>query len=93
MTNSTTAAEGMVRRLITRVNRSRGTTAWSYELTSEVDNIEVVSGPGSHILRVHPCWLRYVVAHGEFQCCVAGEVEAWYLLQQLTTDSLVEVVA
>ncbi len=45
MTNSLKAAEGRVRRLIGRTNRSHGTTTWSYELTSEVDNIEVVSGP------------------------------------------------
>jgi hypothetical protein len=93
MTNSLTAAEGMVRRLITRVNRSHGTTAWSYELTSEVDNIEVVSGPRSHTLRIHPCWLRYVVAQDEFRTCVAGEIEAWYLLQELTTVGLVTIVA
>jgi hypothetical protein len=93
MTNSSTAAEGMVRRLITRVNRSHGTTAWSYELTSEVDNIEVVSARGSHTLRIHPCWLRYVVAQGEFRSCVVGEIEAWYLLQQLTDESLAGIGA
>jgi hypothetical protein len=83
----------MVRRLITRVNRSHGTTSWSYELTSEVDNIEVVSGPRSHTLRIHPCWLRYVVAQGEFQCCVADEIEAWYLLRDLTAEGMVTIVA
>ena len=93
MTNSLTAAEGMVRRLITRVNRSHGTTTWSYELTSEVDNIEVVSGPGYNTLRIHPCWLRYVVAQDEFRSCVADEIEAWYLLKDLTTEGLVTVVA
>jgi hypothetical protein len=86
MTNSLKAAEDRVRRLIRRTNRSHGTTTWSYELTSEVDNIEVVSGPGSHTLRIHPCWLRYVVAQGEFRCCVADEIEAWYLLKRLTAD-------
>jgi hypothetical protein len=93
MTNSLTAAEGLVRRLITRVNRSHGTTTWSYELTSEVDNIEVASGPGSHTLRIHPCWLRYVVAQDEFRSCVAGEIQAWYLLKDLTAEDLVDIVA
>jgi hypothetical protein len=93
MTNSLKAAEGRVRRLISRTNRSHGTTTWSYELTSEVDNIEVVSGPRSHTLRIHPCWLRYVVTQGEFQCCVADEIEAWYLLKRLTAEGRVTIVA
>jgi hypothetical protein len=93
MTNSLSTAEGMVRRLIARTNRSHGTTSWRYELTSDVDNIEVVSGPRVHTLRVHPCWLRYVVAQGEFQCCVADEIEAWYLLARLTATSPVSVIA
>jgi hypothetical protein len=93
MTNSLKAAEGMVRRLIRGTNRSYGTTTWTYELTSEVDNIEVVSGPESHTLRIHPCWLRYVVAQGEFDYCVADEREAWYLLQRLTADHAVTIVA
>ena len=93
MTNSLKAAEGRVQRLISRTNRSHGTTTWSYELTSEVDNIEVVSGRRSHTLRIHPCWLRYVVAQGEFQSCVADEIEAWYLLKRLTAKGTVTVVA
>ena len=60
---------------------------WSYELTSDVENIEVVSGPETHVLRIHPCWLRYVVAQDEFQCCVADEIESWYMLEQLTAES------
>ena len=94
MTNSLKAAEGRVRRLISEnqpLARHRAT--WSYELTSEVDNIEVVSGPRSHTLRIHPCWLRYVVAQGEFQCCVADEIEAWYLLERLTAEGMVTIVA
>ena len=39
---------------------------------------------GAQILRIHPCWLRYVVAQGEFKSCVADEIEAWHLLEQLT---------
>jgi len=86
MTDSIEAAEDMVRRLITSANRSHAGSMWSYELTSEVDNIEVVSrhGSGAQTLRIHPCWLRYVVAEGEFQCCVADEIEAWYKLADLT---------
>jgi hypothetical protein len=93
MTNSLKAAEGKVRRLIARANRAHRGATWSYELTSEVDNIEVVSGPCGHVLRIHPCWLRYVVAQGEFQCCVADEIEAWYLLEKLTTEGPVTIVA
>ena len=74
----------MVVRLIERVNRSHADATWDYELTSEVDNIEVESGTGGRTLRIHPCWLRYVVAQGEFTACVADEIEAWYLLDRLT---------
>ena len=93
MTNSLKAAEGKVRRLIARANRAHRGATWCYELTSEVDNIEVVSGPCGHVLRIHPCWLRYVVAQGEFQCCVADEIEAWYLLQRLTAEGMAAIVA
>jgi hypothetical protein len=77
-------AEEMVRHLIAETNRSHLQTSWRYELTSEVDNIEVVSAGDTRTLRIHPCWLRYVVAQGEFQSCVADEIEAWYLLARLT---------
>jgi hypothetical protein len=93
MTNSITVAEAMVRRLIARANCAHVGARWSYELTSEVDNIEVVSGEGGHTLRIHPCWLRYVVAQGEFECCVADEIEAWYLLERLTAQGPVTVIA
>ena len=83
MTNSLKSAEEMVEHLIASVNRSHDGAAWSYDLTSEVDNIEVASVRGSHTLRIHPCWLRYVVSQGEFRSCVADEIEAWYLLQHL----------
>jgi hypothetical protein len=86
MTNSITLAEAMVRRLIARANLAHVGASWRYELTSEVDNIEVASGPRGQTLRIHPCWLRYVVAQGEFQSCVADEIEAWYLLEQLTGE-------
>ena len=87
MTNSITVAEAMVRRLITRANLAHVGARWSYELTSDVDNIDVASGPRGQTLRIHPCWLRYVVAQGEFQCCVADEIESWYMLEQLTAES------
>jgi hypothetical protein len=84
MTQSLRAAEEMVEQLIEQANRSHRDATWSYELTSDVDNIEVVSGDGTHTLRIHPCWLRYVVAQQEFTSCVADEIEAWYLLDHLT---------
>ena len=93
MTNSITVAEARVQRLIARTNCAHVGARWDYELTSEVDNIEVVSGPRSHTLRIHPCWLRYVVAQGEFQCCVADEIEAWYHLERLTAEGPVIVIA
>ena len=93
MTNSITVAEAMVRSLIARANCAHVGAHWTYELTSEVDNIEVVSGSGSQTLRVHPCWLRYVVAQGEFKCCVADEIEAWYLLGRLTAEGPVTIIA
>ena len=77
-------AEDMVRHLIAETNRSHLGTSWRYELTSEVDNIAVVSAGDTRTLRIHPCWLRYVVAQGEFKSCVADEIEAWYLLARLT---------
>jgi hypothetical protein len=93
MTNSLHVAEGMVRRLIARANRSHPGARWRYELTSEVDNIEVESASWAHTLRIHPCWLRYVVAQGDFQYCVADEIEAWYLLDRLTAEGPITVIA
>ena len=40
----------------------------------------------THTLRIHPCWLRYVVSQGDFESCVADEIEAWYLLEHLTGE-------
>ena len=86
MTDSLEAAKQMVEKLIATANRVHRGATWSYELTSEVDNIEVKSQStaDAQILRIHPCWLRYVVAQGEFKSCVADEIEAWHLLEQLT---------
>jgi hypothetical protein len=89
MTNSLKSAEEMVEHLIDSANRSHGAASWDYELTSDVDNIEVATRAGTHTLRIHPCWLRYVVAQGEFQTCVADEIAAWYLLEQLTGGAAV----
>jgi hypothetical protein len=86
MTYNLESAEQMVVDLIAAANRSHREASWSYELTSEVENIEVVSGERTHTLRIHPCWLRYVVSQGEFESCVADEIEAWYLLEQLTGE-------
>jgi hypothetical protein len=83
MTDTLKVAEEMVRDLIAETNRSHLDTTWRYELTSDVDNIAVTSEAGAHTLRVHPCWLRYVVAQGDFKSCVADEIEAYYLLHHL----------
>lgn len=85
MTDSLRDAEQMVVELIVSANQVHTESTWSHELTSEVENIEVVSrGAGTHVLRIHPCWLRYVVSQDEFRSCVADEITAWYLLAQLT---------
>ena len=49
-----------------------------------MSNIEVSTDDGTNTLRIHPCWLRYVVSQGDFKSCVADEIEAWYLLAQVT---------
>jgi hypothetical protein len=83
MTDTLRVAEQMVKDLIAETNGAQS-DAWHYELTSDVDNIAVVSRPGAHTLRIHPCWLRYVVAQGDFKSCVADEIKAYYLLRRLT---------
>ena len=93
MTDSLKIAEQMVVQLIATTNRTHAGASWRYELTSEVDNIEVVAGVDRsgdtdvHTLRIHPCWLRYVVSQGDFKSCVADEIEAWYLLVRLTGEA------
>ena len=86
MTNDLKIAEQMVEHLIAEANRAHFETSWRYELTSDVDNIEVSPGQGVHTLRIHPCWLRYVVAQGDFKSCVGDEIESWYLLDRLTGE-------
>jgi hypothetical protein len=86
MTDTLKVAEQKVRDLITETNRRHSDATWRYELTSDVGNIEVASDPEAHThtLRVHPCWLRYVVSQGDFESCVADEIDAFYLLARLT---------
>jgi hypothetical protein len=84
MTHSLGEAEQMVRQLIDDTNRSQHEPTWRYELTSDVDNIEVATDGGMHTLRIHPCWLRFVVTQGDFKSCVADEIAAWRLLAELT---------
>jgi hypothetical protein len=84
MTYDLRIAEQMVQHLIADANRNHVEASWRYELTSDVDNIAVSSGPGGHTLRIHPCWLRYVVSQGDFKSCVADEIESWYMLERLT---------
>lgn len=83
MTQSLKDAEQMVGQLIAETNSSQFEATWRYELTSDVDNIEVAAEDGTNTLRIHPCWLRYVVAQGDFKSCVADEISAWRLLDQL----------
>jgi hypothetical protein len=84
MTHSLSDAEQMVRQLIDDTNGSQLEPRWRYELTSDVDNIEVATQGEMNTLRIHPCWLRYVVSQGDFKSCVADEISAWRLLAQLT---------
>jgi hypothetical protein len=90
MTPCLKSAEQMVRQLITEANRSHAGAGWRYELTSDIDNIEVVPDQAActHTLRIHPCWLRYVVSQGDFKSCVADEIESWHLLAHLTGTTL-----
>jgi hypothetical protein len=83
MTDTLRVAEQMVRDLIAETNRAHLDATWRYELTSDVDNIAVTSEQSTHTLRIHPCWLRYVVAQGDFKSCVADEISAYYLLHHL----------
>ena len=94
MTDSLKDAEQMVVELIAPANQAHTESTWSYELTSEVENIEVGRGvPGRTSSGSIPCWLRYVVSQGEFEYCVADEIKAWYLLAQLTGSGSVTTVA
>jgi hypothetical protein len=39
----------------------------------------------SKTLKVNPAWLRFVVESGDFTACVADEIVAWYLIEELTS--------
>jgi hypothetical protein len=84
MSTTLKQAEQMVRQLIAETNAAQPAASWHYQLTSDVDNIDVMSADDAHTLRVHPCWLRFVVAQGDFDSCVAGEINSFYLLASLT---------
>jgi hypothetical protein len=84
MTQTLKIAEQMVKRLIADTNQAHFGITWRYELTNEVDNIDVVSEHATNTLRIHPCWLRYIVSEGDFQSSVTDEITAWYLLDELT---------
>jgi hypothetical protein len=84
MTQNLKIAEQMVKRLIAETNQADFQVTWRYELTNEVDNIDVVAEHGTNTLRIHPCWLRYIVSEGDFKSSVADEITAWYLLDALT---------
>jgi len=82
MSQNLKIAEQMVKRLIADTNQEHFGTTWRYELTSEVDNIDVVVEHDTNTLRIHPCWLRFVVAEGDFRSSIADEITAWYLLDE-----------
>jgi hypothetical protein len=79
--------EELVATLIDLTNRSHADSAaspWDYELTSEVDNVAVIIAAAAKTLKVNPTWLRFVVEGGDFDACVADEIVAWYLIEELT---------
>ena len=86
MTYDLKVAEQMVQHLIADANRAHLESSWRYDITSDVDNIEVTTEGDIHTLRIHPCWLRFVVTQGDFKSCVADEIDAWYLVDQMTSD-------
>jgi hypothetical protein len=45
----------------------------------------VVVAAASKTLKVNPTWLRFVVEGGDFTACVADEIVAWYLIEELTS--------
>jgi hypothetical protein len=81
--------EERVAPLIERTNRSHADSAvspWAYELTTEIHNVGVSLAAHSKTLLVNPNWLAFVVDSGDFSACVADEIVAWYLIQELTSD-------
>jgi len=80
--------EEHVATLIDLTNRTHADSAvspWGYELTSDVHNVAVIVTAASKTLKVNPAWLRFVVESGDFTACVADEIVAWYLIEELTS--------
>ena len=87
MTTTCKTAEECIQLLIEDTNRNHVECAgshWEYTLTTEVDNIGIVVTETAKTLQVNPCWLRFVVESDDFKVCVADEIVAWYLIQELT---------
>ena len=82
--------EELVATLIGLTNRTHADSAvspWDYELTSEVHNVGVIVTATAKTLQVNPFWLRFVVEADDFKACVADEIVAWYLIEELTSDA------
>ena len=79
--------EERVATLIDETNCTHADSAvrpWVYELTTEVHNVGVTIADELRILQVNPNWLTFVVDGGDFKACVADEIVAWYLIEDLT---------
>jgi hypothetical protein len=89
MSTTQQTAEERVARLIEDTNLANGEALkpWNYELTVEVANIGVAATDVAQTLQINPDWLRFVVSSEDFKACVADEIVAWYLIQELTTAS------
>jgi hypothetical protein len=87
MSTTLQTAEERVAQLIDETNlvHGHGSKPWTYELTAQVANIGVAATEVAQTLRVNPEWLRFVVSSEDFKACVADEIVAWYLIQELTT--------
>jgi hypothetical protein len=81
--------EEHVATLIDQTNRTHADSAvspWVYELTTEVHNVGVIITADSRTLLVNPSWLTFVIDGGDFKACVADEIVAWYLIEELTNN-------
>ena len=87
LTTTCRDAERRVAILIDETNRihvESPVTPWGYELTVQIHNIGIVATETSKTLLVNPSWLRFVIEVDDFEACVADEIVAWYLIQDLT---------
>jgi hypothetical protein len=85
------SAEDHVALLIAETNKTHvdhATNGWTYELTTEVDNVGIVAFECTQTLLVNPGWLRFVVSSGDFKACVADEIVAWYLIREFTSSRI-----